>query len=69
MQLDSGYMEQGKGFAMLIDAGTMALILSDRQGCSSREWKGVAGKRRRKDDEMRGDYRRRGKEWKWVEKR
>lgn len=36
MMLDSGYREHEKGFAMLIDVGTMALILSDREGCNSR---------------------------------
>ena len=36
MRLDSGYREQEKGFAMLIDVGTIALILSDRDGCCSR---------------------------------
>lgn len=36
MWLDPGYREQEKGFAMLIDVGTIALILSDRKGRSSR---------------------------------
>lgn len=36
MWLDPGYGEKEKGFAMLIDVGTMALIHSDRKGYSSR---------------------------------
>lgn len=36
MWLDPGCREQETGFAMLIDVGTIALILSDREGCSSR---------------------------------
>lgn len=36
MWLDPGYREQEKGFAMLIDVGTIPLIHSDREGYNSR---------------------------------
>lgn len=40
--------KEKKGFAMLIDVGTICLILSDREGCSSR-----GGKEKRESRENR----------------
>lgn len=60
MWLDPGYREQENGFAMLIDVGTIALILSKRGRMQQYGWETVEGKLRGKVD-MRGDYNRKGK--------
>lgn len=39
MWLDPGYREYVKGLAMLTNEGTIALILSDKEGCSSKDGK------------------------------